>query len=209
MSAAGKFDPPTEADITRLVLDHPFAWFVTAQDGAFAATPLPLRPVLDAHGRFDVLLGHFARSNPHVELVRRVPRALLLFQGPHGYVSSSWFTDRTRTPTWNYAVAQFVVDVELVEDEAGTAHVLRDLVGAMEQGRPQAWSIEEMGGRYGQLARGIVAFRARIVERRVKFKLGQDERDAEYADITRALDAAGDRELLEWMQHCNASRSVP
>jgi hypothetical protein len=53
----------------------------------------------------------------------------------NGYVSASWFTDRTRTPTWNYAAAQFLVDIELVEDEAGTAHVLRDLVGAMEQGR--------------------------------------------------------------------------
>ncbi|HET9694417.1 MAG TPA: FMN-binding negative transcriptional regulator, partial [Steroidobacteraceae bacterium] len=102
MSAAlGRFDPPAEADVTRLVLEHPFAWLVTAHDGAFAATPLPLRPVLDAQGAVTALLGHFARSNPHVELLRRVPRTLVLFLGPHGYVSSSWFADRTRTPTWN------------------------------------------------------------------------------------------------------------
>lgn len=210
MAAAGKFAPPDEAEVARLLLGHPFAWVVTSHEDGPCATPLPLRPVLDGSGGFTELLGHFARGNPHADLVRRAPRALVLFMGPHGYVSASWFTDRTRTPTWNYAAAQFLVDIELVEDEAGTAHVLRDLVGAMEQGRLRAWSIEEMGPRYSQLARGIVAFRARIVERRVKFKLGQDERDAEYADIVGALGGgAGGRsgdDLLEWMQRCNRSR---
>jgi predicted FMN-binding regulatory protein PaiB len=204
----GKFSPPEEADVTRLVLEHPFAWLVTEQDGDFAATPLPLRPVLDEHGAITALLGHFARGNPHVELLRRVPRTLVLFMGPHGYISSSWFGDRTRTPTWNYATAQFVVDIEFIEDAAGTEAILRDLIGAMEQGRPGAWSLGDMGPRYQRLVSGIIAFRAHIRERRVKFKLGQDERDAEYGDIVRALGAAGECALLEWMQHYNPSRDA-
>jgi predicted FMN-binding regulatory protein PaiB len=210
MSATpGKFSPPSEADVSRLVLEYPFAWLVTVHDGEHAATPLPLRPVLDEHGAIKGLLGHFARSNPHVEVLRRAPRTLVLFMGPHGYISSSWFGDRTRTPTWNYASAQFVVDIEFIEDAAGTEEVLRDLIGAMEAGRPRPWSVEEMGARYGQLVGGIIAFRARIIERRVKFKLGQDERDAEYGDITQALGAAADTDLLEWMRRCNPARDNP
>jgi transcriptional regulator len=205
-AAAGKYSPPSEADVTRLLVEHPFAWVVSHAAGEFAATPLPLRPVVDGHGAITEVLGHFARRNPHVELLRRAPRALLLFMGPHGYVSSSWLADRTRAPTWNYATAQFVVDVEFTDDPAATGAILRDLIEAMEQGRPQAWSADDMGARYDRLLGGIVAFRARVVEQRVKFKLGQDERDAEYADITRALTAAGGGELLEWMQHCNATR---
>ena len=208
MSATpGTFDPPAEAEVTRLVLEHPFAWLVTMHGTEFAATPLPLRPVLDAQGSVTALLGHFARRNPHVELLRRAPRTLVLFLGPHGYVSSSWLADRTRTPTWNYAAAQYLVDIEFTEDERETEAVLRDLIGEMEGGRPQAWSLDEMGPRYGRLVSGIVAFRAHIIERRVKFKLGQDERDAEYAEITRALAAAGDHQLHEWMQRCNPARS--
>lgn len=207
MSAApGRFSPPSDADVTRLVLEHPFAWLVTVHAQEFAATPLPLRPVLDEQGSVTALLGHFARSNPHVDLLRRAPRTLVLFLGPHGYVSSSWFTDRTRTPTWNYAAAQYLVDIEFTEDARETETVLRDLIGEMEGGRPQAWSLEEMGARYPRLVSGIIAFRARIVERRVKFKLGQDERDTEYFEITRALAAAGDRELHDWMQRCNPTR---
>lgn len=206
-AAPGKFGPPSDADVTRLVLEHPFAWLVTVHGQEFAATPLPLRPVLDEQGSVAALLGHFARNNPHVELLRRAPRTLVLFLGPHGYVSSSWFADRTRTPTWNYATAQYLVDIEFTEDAGVTEAVLRDLIGEMEGGRPQAWSLDEMGPRYQRLVSGIIAFRARIVERRVKFKLGQDERDAEFAEILRALAAAGDDELHEWMQRCNPARS--
>ena len=208
-TAPQKFAPPSEAEVTRLVLEYPFAWLVTmAADGDFAATPLPLRPVIGAGGEVAALLGHFARSNPHVALLRRVPRTLVLFMGPHGYISSSWLGDRTRTPTWNYAAAQYLVDIELIDDDpSATNEIVGDLVGAMEAGRPGAWSPQEMGPRYTRLVSGIIAFRAHIRERRVKFKLGQDERDSEYDDITRALVApGGDRTLLEWMQRANPTR---
>lgn len=206
-SSASTFAPPGEQDVTRLVLQHPFAWVVSATDGELSATPLPIRPMLDADGVVTELRGHFARSNPHVDRLRHAPRALLLFMGPHGYISASWLRDRTRTPTWNYAMVQYLVDVELVEDPGRTDALMRDLVDAMESGRQDAWNLEEMGSRYRQLARGVVGFHAHIRERRVKFKLGQDERDAEYADIVAALGREGEDDLLAWMQASNPNRS--
>ena len=179
---------------------------VTASEGGLSATPLPLRPVVDADGRIAKLRGHFARSNPHVESLRRTPRSLLLFLGPHGYISSSWLADRTRTPTWNYARVQYLVDIELVEDAEQTDALMRDLVEAMESGRPNAWQLEEMGPRYQRLVSGVIGFHAHIVERRTKFKLGQDERDSEYADIVAALTQGGNDTLLAWMQRSNAGR---
>jgi len=205
-SPASVFAPPSERDVTRLVLEHPFAWVVTASDGDLSATPLPLRPVVDAEGRVAEVRGHFARSNPHVQHLRRTPRSLLLFMGPHGYISSSWLADRTRTPTWNYAMVQYLVDIELVEDAERTDALMRDLVEAMEAGRPRAWSPEEMGSRYRRLVSGVIGFHAHIVERRAKFKLGQDERDSEYTDIVAALTHGGDATLLAWMQHANTAR---
>lgn len=205
-SSSSQFAPPGEHDVTRLVRDYPFAWLVTAASGDFAATPLPLRPVVDETGAVTALLGHFARRNPHVDLLRRVPRTLVLFLGPHGYISSSWLKDRTRTPTWNYASVQYVVDIEFHEDVPTTNAVVRDLVDAMEAGRPNAWKVEDMGARYERLVSGIIAFRAHIRDRRVKFKLGQDERDVEYADIVAALASSGQGDLLEWMGRCNMHR---
>lgn len=200
------FDPVDESEIARLVTGYPFAWVVTAADGDFAATLLPIRPVQDAGGRIVELHGHFARRNPQVALARRHPRALMLFLGPHDYLSSSWLTDRTRAPTWNYASAQFVVDLAFIDEGAPTEALLRDLVGAMEDGRPREWSIDDMGARYGRIVGGIVGFHARVRETRAKFKLGQDERPAEYAEMLAALDAAGGGELAAWMRRNNPGR---
>ena len=208
-SVPGLYAPPSERDVTRLVLEHPLAWVVTSGNGEYAATPLPLRPVVGEQGEVVALLGHFARSNPHHDLARRVRPTVVLFSGPQAYVSPSWMRDRTRFPTWNYAYVQYVVEIEYTDDPAETRAILADLVGAMEHDRPKAWSIEEGGPRYERLVHGIVAFRARILERRVKFKLAQDERAGEYADIVQALEAAGQHELLEWTRRCNATRPPP
>ena len=207
-SAAAKFAPPSDRDVTRLVREYPFAWLITMGPVDFAATPLPLIPRVDEQDSVIELRGHFARSNPHVQLLRAAPRTLILFMGPHGYISSSWLADRTRTPTWNYAMVQYLVDIEFMEGPDETNALISEQVETMELGRPDAWSVPEMGPRYERLVSGIVGFRAHIRERRVKYKLGQDERDPEYADITAAL-ASGSTEdstLLEWMQRSNRAR---
>lgn len=205
--SSGLFAPACEQDVTRLVLEYPFAWVVTPGNGGTSATAIPIRPVVDAEGRVAELRGHFARSNPHVEQLRRTPRSLFLFMGPHGYISSSWLRDRTRAPTWNYAAVQYVVDVELVEDEARLDALVRDLVDTMETGRPTPWSPDEMGDRYRRLASGIVGFHAHIRDRVAKFKLGQDERDSEFTDIEGALEHSEGSALLEWMRQANRSRT--
>ena len=191
------------ADLLRFVDENPLAWVVSLSGSEFASTLLPLRPVVDAAGQITELRGHFARTNAHVETIRGQGRAVALFLGPHGYVSPSWMSDRTQAPTWVYTSAQFDLDISLLEEDVARDDTLRDLVHAMEQTRPAAWSLEEMGSRYRRLASGVVAFRARVIAQRSKFKLGQDERDDVFRDITSALDASGARELLEWMQRCN------
>ena len=207
MSASvDRFAPASEAQVIRLIEEHPLAWVVSHGSDIFAATPLPLRAVVNAQGNIERLVGHFARSNPQVQALRHDPRALILFLGPHGYISPSWMHDRTWGPTWNYASAQFVVDIEFWSDPAKLDWQLQDLIGAMERGREKAWSSAEMGPRYQQLAQYIVGFDAHIRARRAKFKLGQDERDAIFADILAALRKSGAEELLEWMRELNPAR---
>jgi predicted FMN-binding regulatory protein PaiB len=195
----GNFDPRSDADIHRLIGQQPFAWVISGLKDDVRATPLPIRPLYGADGALEKLLGHFARSNPQLDGLRRDPRAMILFLGTNGYVSPSWMADRTQAPTWNYASAQFLVEMELVDDPAGVEFLLRDLIGAMESGRPNAWSLEDMGERYKSLSRGVVGFRARILQTRAKFKLGQDERDDVFTDIMTGLEATGALDLRDWM----------
>lgn len=207
--ADARYPPHAEADVTRLILEHPLAWVVSSGGSAWRATPLPLRPEpVPKDQPIPAFLGHFARSNPQVELLRAEPQALLLFMGVSGYVSPSWFSDRTQAPTFNYASAQYRVKVEFIEDEAGRDAVLADLTRAMEAGRPSAWQPTDMGARYGVLAKRIVAFRAQVLERRVRFKLGQDERADVYGEILNGLGEGGGK-LREWMEATNPGRRQP
>lgn len=200
------FAPKDDEQVLRLVLEHPLAWVVCLDAGGFRATPLPLRPRVGADGRIEALEGHCARSNPLYAALQRDARALILFSGPQGYISPSWVSNRTWAPTWNYTVVQFLVTIAFDETPARLDAHLHDLVEAMEQGRPGAWHPSEMGARYETLKRMIVPFGATVVEQRAKFKLGQDERDTVFTDITTALDAAGSDALVAWMRELNPGR---
>lgn len=204
---ANRFAPRSDQDVNQVVLGHPLAWIVSGA-ADLRATLLPVRPVQDAEGRITHLLGHFARSNNHHVLLQRNPRALILLLGVHGYISPSWMQDRTQAPTWNYASVQFLADVSFFDSPDKIETHLRDLVDAMEAGRPNAWSVDQMGQRYHSLSRGVIGFRAEVRETRAKFKLGQDERDDVFGDITAALARDGDSELLRWMQELNPQRGV-
>jgi transcriptional regulator len=206
-TARNRFAPRSDQDVVRLVLEHPLAWVVSGEGENFRATLLPIRPVHDPDGPITSIIGHFARSNDHFELLKRSPRALILVLGTQGYISPSWMQDKSQAPTWNYASAQFLVDVTFFEEPAQIEEHLRDLVDTMEAQRPNAWSVDQMGPRYKSLSRGVIGFRADVREIRAKFKLGQDERDDVFRDITVGLERYGDGELLSFMKAFNPGRA--
>jgi transcriptional regulator len=200
------FAPKSNEQVLRLVSGNPLAWVVSLDEGNFCATPLPLRPRVGGDGRIEALEGHFPRIHPQRAALQRDPRALILFTGPQGYISPSWMSDKTWAPTWNYAVVQFLVTVAFDESPGRLDAHLADLVGAMESGRPKAWQLSEMGARYETLKPRIIPFEAKVVGQRARFKLGQDERDAIFADMTEALGRSGSNELLAWMRELNPGR---
>jgi predicted FMN-binding regulatory protein PaiB len=205
-SGPNKYPPLETRHVSQLIERHPLAWIVSCNDGDFTVTPLPLRPRMDAAGAVIQLVGHFARSNPHVDVLKRHPRALILFRGEQSYVSPSWMSDRTFAPTWNHMGAQFVVDIEFHENTDLLREVLRDMIDTMEAGRPNAWRLEETAHRYEKLVPHIVSFDAHVREMKAVFKLGQDERLPIYEGSVQGLSQSGETELVAWMQRYNAHR---
>ncbi|WP_147418126.1 alpha/beta hydrolase fold domain-containing protein [Salinisphaera sp. Q1T1-3] len=192
------FRAHTDADIRQLVAQTPLAWIVSAADATYA-TPLPIQIECDNAGRPIAVVGHFARANPQVTQLADAPQAHILVMGPQSYISPSWFRDRTQAPTWNFTCAMFTVRVELEHDAETIGKRLKDLIDDMESDRPNRWAIEEMGGRYEGLARGVVAFRAPIEDIRSTFKVSQDESDTEFADILAALDRPYRKAVRDWI----------
>jgi len=199
MSVPALFAARSPQDLLSLVRGFPLAQIVSREGDGLRASPLPVRPELAPDGTITGFRGHFARANPQVEALRRDPRALAIFTGPHAYVSPSWLGDRGQVATWNYASAQFEVQIRLIDDAEIITADLADLIGAMEAGRPAPWSMAEIGPRYHDLARRIIGFHADVLVGRARFKLGQDERRDVFADIVAGLRAQGSDTLADLM----------
>jgi len=190
-----KFKQWTDQDVVDLIAGHPLALVISACEGEFVMTPLPMLADTDADGRLVRLVGHMALSNEHTEVLRAHPRAQFVFLGPHGYISPRLLDDRNWGPTWNYAVARVEADVTFRPEKLDEA--LRRLVARLETGRPGAWSVEELGERYERMARRIIAFDAEVRAVDATFKLGQDEQPDVFRQIVAGLESP---ELQAWMQ---------
>ena len=186
-------------DVRALIADYPLAWVIAQGEGEESL--LPLIGVYDDDGRLYELIGHMGRSNPlHAALVRD-PRALILFQGPQAYISPDQVGRRNWGPTWNYAQLRIRAEIEFQPEQ--TPEALDMLIEAVERDRPVPWRAEELGPRYDGMLKAIIGFRARVLSLRGKFKLGQDEGEADYRAIRAGTH---DPAMLRWMGRFEAGR---
>ncbi len=162
------------------------------------ATHLPL--VVKDEGPHGLLLGHFAKANPHWNsLAGR--ETLVVFPGPHSYVSPSWYVDPMSVPTWNYIAIHAYGPLELVDDEAQKATLLDELIQVHELPYLDRWRAMPAGYRRTMLS-GIMGFRIPITHIEGKFKLSQNRPQEDQQAIHAAHEAGSDdeRELAYWME---------
>ena len=180
-----------------LIRRYDFALVITAADGQPVASHLPI--LLDGErGPEGTLMGHMARANPQWRgfeaLAAAGGEALVVFQGPHGYIAPRWYGhDGKAVPTWNYlAVHAYGTPVLRPDDETTRAH-LDHLVATQEAAMPEPWSLDGQSDDYlAAMRRGIVAFEIPIARLEAKAKLSQNKTPEERAGVIAALEGAED-----------------
>jgi transcriptional regulator len=166
------------------------------------ATHLPL--VVKDEGEHGLLQGHFAAANRHWQALAG-RETLVVFPGPHSYVSPSLYVQQLSVPTWNYIAIHAYGTLELVEDQAGKEALLKDLIQIHEPAYFERWQAMDAGFRRTMLA-GIVGFRIPIARIEGKFKLSQN-RTAEERKNVHDAHAAGsedERALARWMERLSS-----
>ncbi len=162
------------------------------------ATHLPL--MVKEEGEQVVLLGHFARANPHwTELSGR--EALVVFPGPHSYVSPSNYAEALSVPTWNYIAIHAYGTLDLVEDESGKSDLVEALIQVHEPTYLDKWHGMSAVYRRYMLA-GIMGFHIPVTRLEGKFKISQNRAEVERHNV-HAAHAAGSsdqQELARWME---------
>lgn len=190
------------AATARLLHDHPFATLITPGDPEPYVSHLPLlfMATVEPEG---MLIGHFARANPHWRQASAVP-SLAIFVGPHAYVSPSWYeTPERMVPTWNYAAVHAHGTLEIMPDPEDARGVLDALIARFEGDRDAPWQLTMPAPQRDAMIGAIVAFRMPITRLDVKLKLSQNRSAIDRARVATALDAEGyaeARATAEWMR---------
>ncbi len=138
----------------------------------------------DSGVEHDSLRAHIPRANPLSAALDSARACLVIFNGPDGYVSPSWYATKPEhgkvVPTWNYAVVHVHGQVCAVDDEEWVADQIERLTAQHEQSRNEPWAVTDAPAAYTRaLRKAIVGLEVRIerIEGKVKASQNQPERN--------------------------------
>lgn len=175
---------------------HSFATLVTDDGTTPFASHLPMLLRRDAGGG-GTLVSHMARANPQWEHFGSGREALVIFQGPHSYISPSWYASELVVPTWNYAVAHAYGVPEIIADPARVISLIEETVSFYESSFEQPWLGALPEDFRDRLLKGIVAFQIPLARVEGKFKLGQNRLPADREKMLGILSASRREETQE------------
>jgi transcriptional regulator len=149
--------------------ENSFVTLISQHNGEPYATHLPL--LLDREQGF--VTGHFARPNGQWRDIQN-QNVLVIFHGPHSYISPSWYEDNQAVPTWNYVAVHVYGKMELEENDEEVFNALAEMVKKYEQ-PDSSYQLENVDPNYiAGMSKGIVAFKIKIEKIEGEAKLSQN-----------------------------------
>jgi transcriptional regulator len=171
---------------------NPFAILVSNADGVPFATHLPL--LIDEAGEEIVLQGHMAKANPHWKWMKEDEESLVIFHGPHAYISPTLYEIRESVPTWNYAAVHVYGKPTLFSDEEGLRATLHRMINTFESSYMAQWT--ELGEQYhSRMMKHIVGFDIKANRVEGKFKLSQNRTKGEQGRVIQCLNQSKDSNI--------------
>jgi transcriptional regulator len=168
---------------------NPFAILISATEAGPFATHLPIL-AHETDGRLH-LRGHVAKANPHWKLLEQEQESLVVFNGPHAYISPSLYEIRESVPTWNYAAVHVYGRGTVFTDEARLSELLLELIERFDSSYLEQWS--SLGEQYrNRMLQHIVGFEVAATRVETKFKLSQNRTKAERENVIRSLVSSTD-----------------
>jgi len=188
-----KFPYYTETDTAKVIAfmnANPFVIITGMGDEFPVATHIPLETSVNEEGRL-ILSGHIMRKTDHHLAFEKNDRVLVIFTGPHCYVSASWYTDPASGSTWNYMTVHARGRIRFT-DEAGTRAAVK-AVSDKYEGRDTIASFDKLPPEYiSSMVKGIVGFHIEVDSFENTFKLSQNRDPESKKRIIEELKKRGD-----------------
>ena len=150
-------------------------------------------------GDYGTIYGHISRNNPQSKTFDGAHAATIVFRGPHGYISPSWYTKPEAVPTWNFGVVHATGKLQPVAEKKPLRELLAKLIDKNEDYSKSTYSFAKLPDSYvGGMLGGIIGFEMKIELLEGKFKLGHERNEADRKPVLDHLKIAKpERSLYE------------
>jgi len=177
-----------------LIRTHPLGLLISAGPGGLMANPLPFTAYPDEGN--GVLRVHVARANPQWRELADATECLVVFSGPHAYISPSWYPSKAENhrtvPTWNYATVHAWGRPSLHEDAVWLRRQIDDLTHAHEGTRPAPWKVSDAPADFVAVQlKAIVGIEIAITRIEAKWKMSQNRSEADRHGVIAGLHTEG------------------
>jgi transcriptional regulator len=179
------FRETDKAKIKDFVKDHSFGILISHDGHIPQATHLPL--LLEDEGDSLYFIGHFSKGNSHWKSIGN-QEVLIIFPGPHTYISPSWYKEDGTVPTWNYLNVHVYGTCSIIQDEEKLLDILKRSVDFYEHPLQHAWKMEEHMDTVNKMINGVVGFRIKVNNIEAKSKLNQNHSKARQEKVIEALE---------------------
>ena len=202
-------EPRIEA-LHRIIRENPLGTLVTHSARGLDANHIPF--LLDpARGAMGTLQAHVARANPLWTEFAEGADVMVVFRGPHGYISPNWYPSKHEThrqvPTWNYEVVHAHGRLRIMDDEKFLRGLLARLTRHHEASEPSPWKMGDAPADYiDQMLKAIVGVEVDILRVEGKRKLSQNRDARDFEGVVTNLHERGNEELSAAMASTGADR---
>jgi transcriptional regulator len=177
-----QFKNTDDAEIKAFINANGFAVLINQTMGKLWGTHIPL--VLSPDGK--KLTGHISKANPQWKYFEAGKDVLAIFNGPHAYISSSWY-DHENVPTWNYIAVHVYGQLRIIQGEELLA-ALKQMVDHYEKNSSNPVSVEKMSAPFLKShVEALVGFEIEISSIEAAYKLSQNRDEHNHDEIVRNL----------------------
>ncbi|TKD62562.1 FMN-binding negative transcriptional regulator [Flavobacterium sp. ASW18X] len=186
-------------EVKAFIQANSFGILIDQVEGKPWGTHIPLELETDNDGEA-ILVSHLAKANPQAKALVDGKEVLCIFNGPHHYISSSWYKEE-EVPTWNYIAVHVYGNLKVLSEEETMASMHR-LVEKYEQMAKNPIDLSKFSSKTLRQVKGTVGFKVKITDIQAAYKMSQT-RSEDHATIMselKELDTAASKAVADKMK---------
>ena len=176
------FKENDQQTVVNFMKQHPFAMLIGCSDNISYATQIPV--LFEERDNTIFLIGHMMRRQDHQLAFEKNPGVLVVFTGPHTYVSATWYENPHQASTWNYMSVHARGTIRF-SDQQGLEDALKKLTLHYENNNPASSTVfNNLPQDYrNRLMKNIIAFEIEVHSIENVFKLSQNRDEQSFHHI--------------------------